>query len=65
MAGAALIVLAILLVCGLLLWLLALAATFLLGKRNGQAVKKMSWSYRHGLAARVSSSRSIQSGKSE
>jgi hypothetical protein len=45
------IVLVILLICRLLIWLVALAATSELAKRNGQALKSMSWSFRHGYTA--------------
>jgi len=44
-------VLVILLICQLLLWLVGLAAIFLLTKRNGQGLKSMSWSFRHGFTA--------------
>jgi hypothetical protein len=46
-----LIVLALLLICRLLLWFVALAAVSRLARRNGQALKMMSWSFRHGYAA--------------
>ncbi len=45
------IVLVLLLICRLLAPLLALVATSLLAKRNGQALKSMSWSSRHGYTA--------------
>ena len=50
MAGTA-IVLAILFICGLPLWLVALAATFRLARRHGQGLKKLSLSFRHGYTA--------------
>jgi hypothetical protein len=58
-----LIVLAILLICGIPLWLIAFAATSLLAKRNGQAVKKMSWSFRHGFSAEFFKPKNHRAGK--
>jgi hypothetical protein len=46
-----LIVLVIMLICVSLAWLVVLAATFRLAKRNGQAVRSMSLSLRHGCTA--------------
>jgi hypothetical protein len=46
-----LIVLVMLLICRLLAWLVALVATSWLARRNGQALKKMSWSFIHGYTA--------------
>jgi len=48
----AFVVLVILLICQLLLWLVVLVAVFLLAKRNGQGLKSMSWSFRHGFTAK-------------
>jgi hypothetical protein len=45
------LVLVILLMCLLLACIVALAATFQLARRNGQAVKSMSFSPRHGITA--------------
>ena len=45
------IVLVILLISRLLTWILGLVATSQLAKRNGQALKSMSWSFRHGYTA--------------
>ena len=45
------LVLAIMLICRLLGLLAAVVATSLLAKRTGQAVKSMSWSFRHGYTA--------------
>jgi hypothetical protein len=50
MAGSVLVVV-LWLLGGLLAFLGALVAVFLLARRNGQAVKKMSWSIRHGYTA--------------
>ncbi|MGP8007750.1 MAG: hypothetical protein ACLP2J_12060 [Acidimicrobiales bacterium] len=38
-------------ISGLLTWIIALAATSRLAKRNGQALKSMSLSIRHGITA--------------
>jgi hypothetical protein len=45
------LVMVALLILRLLLWLGAIAATSLLAKRNGQKLKKMSWSFLHGYTA--------------
>ena len=45
------IVLVIVLISRLLIWIVALAATSQLAKRNGQKLKSMSWSFRHGYTA--------------
>jgi hypothetical protein len=38
-------------ICGLLTWIASLAATSWLAKRNGQALKSMGLSIRHGYTA--------------
>lgn len=45
------LVLVIALVCELPLFLIALVAVAQLAKRNGQKLKLMSWSFRHGFTA--------------
>jgi hypothetical protein len=45
------IVLVIWLISGLLTWPIALVATSQLAKRNGQALRSMSWSFRRGFTA--------------
>ncbi len=46
-----LLVLAIVLICQPLVCIAVLVAIFQLTKRNGQALKSMSWHPRHGLTA--------------
>lgn len=45
------LVLVIALVCELPLFLIAMVAVAQLAKRNGQKLKLMSWSFRHGFTA--------------
>jgi hypothetical protein len=45
-------VLVVVLIVRLLVGVLAMAATFILAKRNGQSVKAMSWSPTRGFAAK-------------
>lgn len=61
MAGT-LVVLVLVLVVRLLLWLVALAATSRLARRNGQQLKAMSWSFLRGYSAEFSITENHQSG---
>lgn len=47
----ALMAMVVVVILRLLSWLVLLVATSQLAKRNGQKVKKMSWSFLHGFSA--------------
>jgi hypothetical protein len=53
-AAVSLLVMVALLILRVVFWLVLLAATSLLAKRNGQKLTKLSWSFIHGFTAEFS-----------